>query len=391
MGNGASPGPAPAAQARAGNSRLTRSSWRTWPHLKLRRKAPRACPRESGGADAARVIILSPVLARPGSVLADRGGLRVPAGPCWAGVTGRNGIGHQGVVVEDDANPAGWLRGSRPGPGGFLATIPDSAPSCPLANLTPSLGGLARTGSCQERWARACPAESEVTGHFPSGQMYLALFAEVRELAQTVSPTWTPNTGKRSSVPSGRTRGKERQARCRNRQPHQPAAAGRQRRRPMLKTRGRWLVPRAGLGRTAARPSGENRLGAPLSPGVPCPQGMPGRLWRTRSTGEGSRPPAFPQGARAQARGDSARFFRKRRDRMRPEDGRRPAILPLRESAENLKDEVTKMTPRPYTSNRTRSDFCGQEPWRSWRRPATRTAPGEAMGPGAPGDNGRSR
>ena len=31
----------PAAQARASNSRLTRSSWRTWPHRKLRRKVPR--------------------------------------------------------------------------------------------------------------------------------------------------------------------------------------------------------------------------------------------------------------------------------------------------------------------------------------------------------------
>ena len=41
MVNGASPGPAPAAQARASSSRLTRSSWRTWPHRKLRRKAPR--------------------------------------------------------------------------------------------------------------------------------------------------------------------------------------------------------------------------------------------------------------------------------------------------------------------------------------------------------------
>ena len=49
MVKGASPGPAPAAQARTSSSRLTRSSWRTWPHRKLRRKAPRACPRESGG------------------------------------------------------------------------------------------------------------------------------------------------------------------------------------------------------------------------------------------------------------------------------------------------------------------------------------------------------
>ena len=80
MVSGPSPGPAPAAQARASNCRLTRSSWRTWPHRKLRRKVPRvdgaltvtprvqavlpvrkasassiqspparACPRESGG------------------------------------------------------------------------------------------------------------------------------------------------------------------------------------------------------------------------------------------------------------------------------------------------------------------------------------------------------
>ena len=41
MVNGASPGPAPAAQARASNSRLTRSNWRTWPQLKLRRNVPR--------------------------------------------------------------------------------------------------------------------------------------------------------------------------------------------------------------------------------------------------------------------------------------------------------------------------------------------------------------
>ncbi len=41
MVRGPSPGPAPAAQARASNSRLTRSNWRTWPHRKLRRKVPR--------------------------------------------------------------------------------------------------------------------------------------------------------------------------------------------------------------------------------------------------------------------------------------------------------------------------------------------------------------
>ena len=38
--NGSSPGPAPAAQARASAARLTRSSWRTWPHRELLRKVP---------------------------------------------------------------------------------------------------------------------------------------------------------------------------------------------------------------------------------------------------------------------------------------------------------------------------------------------------------------
>ena len=79
--------PAPAAQARASSSRLTRSSWRSWPHRKLRRKVPRvdgaltvqpstrpvrgtsasgvdAAPSQGGGY---RVISLSPALARPGA------------------------------------------------------------------------------------------------------------------------------------------------------------------------------------------------------------------------------------------------------------------------------------------------------------------------------------
>ena len=41
MVNGPSPGPPPAPQARASNSRLTRSSWRAWPQPKLRRNVPR--------------------------------------------------------------------------------------------------------------------------------------------------------------------------------------------------------------------------------------------------------------------------------------------------------------------------------------------------------------
>ena len=90
MVNGPSPGPAPAAQALASNSRLTRSSWRTWPHRKLRRKVPsvdgalitqpstRSVPparsasassmqSPPANADATRVSILSPTLARPGA------------------------------------------------------------------------------------------------------------------------------------------------------------------------------------------------------------------------------------------------------------------------------------------------------------------------------------
>ncbi len=90
MVNGPSPGPAPVAQARASSSRLTRSSWRTWPHRKLRRKVPRVDgaltvhpstkevrPARSASAssmqsppasaEATRVSILSPVFARPGA------------------------------------------------------------------------------------------------------------------------------------------------------------------------------------------------------------------------------------------------------------------------------------------------------------------------------------
>ena len=90
MVNGPSPGPAPADQPRASSSRLTRSSWRTWPHRKLRRKVPRvdgaltvpprvravspvrntsASSMQSppASAEATRVTILSPVFARPGA------------------------------------------------------------------------------------------------------------------------------------------------------------------------------------------------------------------------------------------------------------------------------------------------------------------------------------
>ena len=113
MVRGPSPGPAPAAQARASNSRLTRSSWRTWPHRKLRRKVPRvdgalttqpmalavlpvrntsASSMQSppAGAEATRVTILSPVFARPGASPRSRRCWTSWGRPrCWANVAGR--------------------------------------------------------------------------------------------------------------------------------------------------------------------------------------------------------------------------------------------------------------------------------------------------------------
>ena len=113
MVNGPSPGPAPAAQARASSSRLTRSSWRTWPHRKLRRNVPRvdgalttqpstrAVPparnasassiqSPPASAEATRVSILSPVFARPGAF--PRSTWLPTSSPKprrWARVTGR--------------------------------------------------------------------------------------------------------------------------------------------------------------------------------------------------------------------------------------------------------------------------------------------------------------
>ena len=113
MVNVPSPGPAPADQARANNSRLTRSSWRTWPHRKLRRKVPRvdgalttqpmalavppvrstsASSMQSppASADATRVSILSPVFARPGASPRSTWLSMSSRRPrCWAKVTGR--------------------------------------------------------------------------------------------------------------------------------------------------------------------------------------------------------------------------------------------------------------------------------------------------------------
>ena len=116
MVRGPSPGPAPACHARfASNSRLTRSSWRTWPHRKLRRKVPRvdgaltvpprvravppvrntsASSMQSppASAEATSVIILSPAFARPGAFAQVEALLRPSSGRprCRARVAGRS-------------------------------------------------------------------------------------------------------------------------------------------------------------------------------------------------------------------------------------------------------------------------------------------------------------
>ena len=133
MVNGPSPGPAPAAQARASNFRLTRSSWRTWPHRKLHRKLRRKVPRVDGAltapgcpAGAQHIGVVDAVAA------GQRGGhqrhyLVAGVGPAWGpaqvqmpvnqlgqaqvlGEGGRQdqaGIGHQAAVVKDDADTVG--------------------------------------------------------------------------------------------------------------------------------------------------------------------------------------------------------------------------------------------------------------------------------------------
>ena len=85
MVNGASPGPAPAFQTRASNSRLTRSSWRTWPHLKLRRKVPRvegalAVKPSTRAVPPARSTSASSMQSPPASSPSEKHGWRVFGG-----------------------------------------------------------------------------------------------------------------------------------------------------------------------------------------------------------------------------------------------------------------------------------------------------------------------
>ena len=134
MVNGPSPGPPPAAQARASNSRLTRSSCLTWPHRKLRKKVPkvdgaftvhpstRAVPparstsassmqSPPASADATRVSILSPALARPAA--SPRSTWRSTSSPrprWWARVMGKSS---PALATRRGSSKATWMRSGR--------------------------------------------------------------------------------------------------------------------------------------------------------------------------------------------------------------------------------------------------------------------------------------
>ena len=133
MVNGPSQGPALAAQARANNSRLTRSSWRTWPQRKAAQEGPqgggcldRAAQGAGRPSGAQRIGVVDAVAAsQRGS---DQGhhlvaGVGPPRGVTQtqallhqlgkAEVVGQGGgkeqpgVGHQAVVVEGDLDTVG--------------------------------------------------------------------------------------------------------------------------------------------------------------------------------------------------------------------------------------------------------------------------------------------
>ena len=138
MVNGPSPGPAPAAQARDSNSRLTRSNWRTWPHRKLRRKVPRvdgalttqpmappvppvrntsasSMKSPPASAEATRVSSLSPGFARPGASPKSTWLSTTSRRPrCWARVTGSSSPALATRRWSSNAiwMRSGWLHGS---------------------------------------------------------------------------------------------------------------------------------------------------------------------------------------------------------------------------------------------------------------------------------------
>ena len=115
MVNGPSPGPAPADQARASSSRLTRSSWRTWPPPEAAQEGPQGGWRLDYAADGAS----RPAGAQHvGVVNAVSSGQKQkppassPCRRCWLGLGRDPGPGAgQPVRAGPDAGPA-WLAGS---------------------------------------------------------------------------------------------------------------------------------------------------------------------------------------------------------------------------------------------------------------------------------------
>ena len=114
MVNVSSPGPAPADHARANNSRLARSSWRTWPQRKLRRKVPQrvsvvgavANGRRRGHQRKHLVVGVGPIRGisqtnvmvrqRPQSQAVGQGDRQQ-----------QSGIGHEAVVIKSDVDAIG--------------------------------------------------------------------------------------------------------------------------------------------------------------------------------------------------------------------------------------------------------------------------------------------
>ena len=103
MVNGPSPGPAPADQARASNSRLTRSSWRTWPHRKLRRKVPRV---DGALTTQPMALAVPPRRISEVNVVVDEFTQTQVLGE--SDRKEQPSIGHQAVVIKGDLDPV-WV------------------------------------------------------------------------------------------------------------------------------------------------------------------------------------------------------------------------------------------------------------------------------------------
>src|ERR1019366_8477155 len=128
---GASPGPAPAFQARASSSPLTASSWRACPQVKARRKVPMVdgaathwpiieavAPERSRSTSSMqsarasraeiRVIALRSAWAAPGTPLPNELPHLEPSRQLRA--QGQTGVGHQVAVIEGDVEMVARVR-----------------------------------------------------------------------------------------------------------------------------------------------------------------------------------------------------------------------------------------------------------------------------------------